>query len=122
MTVVVGYIPTPEGRAALDLAVVEARLRRAPLVIVNVHRDDALSDLRLATDESLAALQQEIASSGVAVDVVSSHTTNASHAVVDIADGRDAQLVVIGLRHRSAVGKLLMGSTAMEILMNAPCP
>ena len=34
----------------------------------------------------------------------------------------DADLIVIGLRKRSQVGKLVMGSNAQEILMAAACP
>ncbi len=33
-----------------------------------------------------------------------------------------ADMIVIGLRRRSRTGKLLMGSDAMEILLQADCP
>lgn len=36
--IVVGYVPKPEGRAALRLAAEEAKLRDASLVVVNSHR------------------------------------------------------------------------------------
>ena len=38
MVAVVGYIPTPEGRAAIERAVVEARDRGLTLLIVNATR------------------------------------------------------------------------------------
>lgn len=38
------------------------------------------------------------------------------------AEELNAGYLVIGIRNRSRVGKLLMGSVAQEILLNAPCP
>ncbi len=37
-TVVVGYVPKPEGEAALDRAIEEAQLRDAELIVVHSHR------------------------------------------------------------------------------------
>ena len=37
-TVVLGYVPKPEGEAALAASISEARLRQADLVVVNAHR------------------------------------------------------------------------------------
>ena len=46
----------------------------------------------------------------------------AADALVRVADERDASVVVIGLRHRTPVGKLIMGSAAQRILLDARCP
>ena len=45
-----------------------------------------------------------------------------SDAVVQVAQRRDARLVVLGLRARTPVGKLVFGSTAQRILLDATCP
>ena len=37
-------------------------------------------------------------------------------------DALPASLLIIGLRKRSAVGKLILGSVAQELLMNVSCP
>ena len=44
MTIVVGYVPKPEGEAALERAVVEAQLRSEDLVVVNSTSGDAYAD------------------------------------------------------------------------------
>ncbi|MGF1665060.1 MAG: universal stress protein [Acidimicrobiia bacterium] len=42
--------------------------------------------------------------------------------LIERAGEVEAAYLVIGIRNRSKVGKLLMGSAAQEILLNAPCP
>ena len=123
MSVVVGYVPTREGETALDHAVGEARSRGARLVVVNTSRGDALVDERYVDDEQLGRLRDRLAQDGVPHDVV--HATrgrDASEEILAVAEERRAQLVVIGLRRRSPVGKLLLGSTAQRVLLDAPCP
>ena len=42
--------------------------------------------------------------------------------LIQIAESSDADLIVIGLRRRSPVGKLILGSNAQRILLDAKCP
>ena len=42
--------------------------------------------------------------------------------LIGIAADVDAELIVIGLRRRSPVGKLILGSNAQRILLDAKCP
>lgn len=42
--------------------------------------------------------------------------------VVNAAETLDADLVLVGGRKRSPAGKAVFGSTAQEVMMNAPCP
>jgi nucleotide-binding universal stress UspA family protein len=123
MSVIVGYVPTREGETALDHAVGEARSRGARLVVVNTSRGDALVDERYVDEDQLATLRSRLADSGVDHEVV--HTMrgrDASEEILALAEERRAELVVIGLRRRSPVGKLLLGSTAQRVLLDAPCP
>lgn len=42
--------------------------------------------------------------------------------LVQFANERDIEQIVIGVRRRSQVGKLLFGSNARQVIMNARCP
>ena len=125
MPVVVGYIPTPEGRAALVAAEDEARRRRTSLVVVHSSRGEVDEDAErlLAVRDDLEAIRQRLAGEDLTVDVR------------DLALGREpvddllavaaevqADVIVIGLRRRSPVGKLIMGSNSQHILLSAGCP
>ena len=45
-----------------------------------------------------------------------------SDELIRAAQETDAELIVVGLRHRTAVGKLLLGSYAQRVLLEADCP
>ena len=122
-TVVVGYVPNQEGEAALSRAVAEARARDGRLLVVNSSRGDALVDERYADDEQVGDLRQRLESAGVEHELVRSIRGREAHEeILAVAAECRADLVVIGLRRRTPVGKLLMGSTAQRVLLEATCP
>ena len=117
--VVVGYVDTPEGRAALAHGARAASSRESRLVVVIASTRG--SELEL--DELEEIVRSELDASGVRHEI--RHTArsgDAAEAIVEVAQEIKASLVVIGLRRRSAVGRLLLGSKAQRILLDAPCP
>ncbi len=123
MTIVVGYVPTPQGDAALTAAIDEAQLRKEPLHVVNTSRGDAPVDTRLASEEQLAGIRERLEASGVDYEVEQKFQGDEPAAqIVDLADRLQASLIVIGLRRRTPTGKLLTGSQAQRILLDADCP
>jgi len=123
MTIVVGYVPTPEGEAALDAAIAEASLRNEPLHVLNSARGDVLADARFASEQTLDEVRAKLDRAGVVYEIdqrVAGH--EASDEVVDAADRVKASLIVIGLRRRTPTGKLITGSRAQRILLDAHCP
>ena len=124
-TIVVGYVPKPEGDAALERAIEEASLRSAKLVVVNSHRggDEFDSSAAQQAEESLARVESRLKDSGVEHDIRQLvRGFEPAEDLIGIADSVDAELIVIGLRRRSPVGKLILGSNAQRILLDAKCP
>jgi nucleotide-binding universal stress UspA family protein len=122
MTVVVGYLSTPEGREALATAVDEAIARAVELVVVMSDKGGVPSaDVSSERAEDIARITAPLAAAGVAHRVVTG-TGEVAEDLVSTAEGAQAELIVIGLRRRSPVGKLILGSNAQRILLDAPCP
>ena len=123
MTVLVGYVPNALGEAALTAAVEEARRRGERLLVVNMSRDDVLVDARRAGEEQLARVGRDLAELGARFEVRQVEEGNdAADALLGLAGQEGVSVIVIGLRHRSPVGKLLLGSVAQRVLLDAPCP
>ena len=121
--VVVGYEPNPRGEAALEHALAECRRRDARLVVLNSSRGDALVDEDLVRGTALEQLEQRLGGSGVSYEVRQPvRGRDVAEELAAVVGDTAAELVVIGLRRRSAVGKLLMGSAAQRILLDVDCP
>ena len=125
MSIVVGYVPTKEGRAALRRAAEEARLRESKLIVVNSQRGGRDFDGEEARrfDELLGRVQQELDERGVEHEVRTLVRGNdPSEDLIEAAEDSNAEFIVIGLRRRTPVGKLILGSNAQRILLDASCP
>ncbi|MGY1620767.1 universal stress protein [Geodermatophilus sp. SYSU D00965] len=123
MTVLVGFLPTAEGQAAFAAGLAEARRRGEDLIVLNSPRSGAPVSADVAPPELVADLTDRARAAGVALDLrQAAHAGDLSDEVVRVADEADASVIVIGLRRRSPVGKLLMGSTEQRILLDADRP
>ncbi len=124
-SIVVGYVPKAEGKAALSRAVEEAKLRSLKLVVVNSNRGGReLSDSENSEiEQQLDQVRDELKDSGVEHEV--RHFVRGlepAEDLISIAGEVEAELIVIGLRRRTPVGKLILGSNAQKILLDATCP
>jgi nucleotide-binding universal stress UspA family protein len=118
MSVAVGYVATQEGRAALSAAIREAALRRTDLQILGPvpgqGSKHAEADIRNAIADAVAA--------GVPAFLREGDGDEAADLMIDASYEEDVELVVIGVRRRSPVGKLFLGSTAQRVILEAGCP
>ncbi|MFJ9391313.1 universal stress protein [Nocardioides sp. NPDC101246] len=120
--IVLGYTPAPHSRAALVRAIEIAHNRSAHLVVVNATPGDRYSDPSFATSEEIGELERQLRDQGVSFEIRRPmRGRDGGDEVVATADEVGAELIVIGLRRRSAVGKLLLGSIAQRILLDAHC-
>ncbi|MCC2314129.1 universal stress protein [Cellulomonas xiejunii] len=122
MTVVVGWTPDARGHAALVRSAREALAHREDLLVVNATTGTAAVDDRFASSADVGEVQAMLESLGVEAQIRQAVARDIAEELVAIADEVGASLLVIGIRHRSPVGKLLLGSTAQRILLGAQCP
>ena len=122
MTVVVGYIPNEYGEAALTEAIAEAQRRGSRVVVVNTTRGDALIDQKYVGEQRRAALEERLSAAPVDVELRQTMGADTADEILGVCRDVAAEALVIGIRHRSQVGKMLMGSVATRLLMEAPCP
>lgn len=123
MTIVVGYLPTPEGSAAVDHAMSEATLTSSRVVVVNTGHYGDFSHPNFATADDIDALDAQLTTAGIEHEIRRSvNSASAAEAILEAASETSAELIVIGVRRRSPVGKLFAGSTAQHVLLDADCP
>lgn len=123
MTVLVAYVPRPEGRASVTRGIQMARLTGEPLYVVNAGPGGDNMSKAFSDTADMAEVEQELAGSGVPYQLkqfVRGRT--AAEEIEELAEDLPASLLVIGLRRRSPVGKLVLGSVAQDLLMGVECP
>lgn len=120
MTIVIGWTATPEGRSALAYAITEAAVRKTPLTVHGAGPEEV--------DELGADIEMARAAAGSPEVDVTVHepeagdTRGVADRLVDVSFEDGVELLVIGVKRRSPVGKLLLGSLAQRVLLEANCP
>jgi nucleotide-binding universal stress UspA family protein len=122
--IVAGFLRSAEGRAALARAIDEARLRDGELLVVHSSRGGERDDTEqtLTYREEFEQLEGRLAGEGIRYRLVEYVRGNSpAEDLLQVAKDEGADLLVIGIRRRTAVGKLLLGSNAQDILLKADC-
>jgi nucleotide-binding universal stress UspA family protein len=97
--------------------------RYAGYIATDVTRPAEQVGSEVSTEQLLDGAAQRFADAGVQAEVRQlPGGTDTADAIVAVADEIGPDLVVIGLRRRTAVGKLIVGSTAQRILLGVACP
>ena len=136
MAIVVSLLNNPEGKRALETATIQAKERGSRLFVItkapgcwhapSPYGSTATGALpvvsgSLPSVEGLAKLEESLQAVGVEYTLVQTEG-DLAETLVTTAANEHAELIVIGLRRRSPVGKLILGAGAQRILLEAPCP
>jgi nucleotide-binding universal stress UspA family protein len=133
--IIVGVDGSGHSQRALEWAMKEAAVRHAPLTVLTVHEAvrgyytgvAVYPDDQARTEEARQAAQDEAKQvlAGLDTPHPESITVRAVHGfpVEELVNaGRDADMIVLGSRGAGGFSRLLMGSTASQVVQHAKCP
>ena len=122
MTIVVGYSPSDQGRAALDAAVRYSASRGEDLVVAAHQYLDSGRGVTTATEEEVLESLRGTGADLDRVTVLTGAQQDVGEFILAVTEEAEASLVVIGLRHKTPIGKLNLGASARRVVLGAPCP
>jgi nucleotide-binding universal stress UspA family protein len=120
--IVVGYSADRYGTAALEHGISEAQRRSTTLLVINATKGESLADPRFAQSDEVHDVQDRLNACGVEFELRQPVGVDPAEELLTAMAHDDAELLVVGVRQRSPVGKLLLGSVARQVLLECPKP
>lgn len=125
--ILVGFDGTEGGRDALALAGNLARIEGAELLLAASLDLDPLATPATAYERAMAEAEDRLGAS--AREVLGDREyllrviggVSAPRALTEIAEGENADVIVLGSTHRGGLGRVLPGSVGERLLHGAPC-
>jgi nucleotide-binding universal stress UspA family protein len=118
--IVIGYTADQFGQAALDHGIAEAGRRGTEVLVINSTSGDSYSDPAFAQADQVRDLQARLNTSGVPFEWSQPVGVDAATELLAAMERPNAELLVIGVKHRNPVGKLLLGSVSQQVLLECP--
>jgi nucleotide-binding universal stress UspA family protein len=126
MNILVGYDGSHESKNALKLAQKHAKAMHAKIEVARaITRWDPLDyyAIQKAEQELEWGVQEILVNGKVPYEThLLLGMRSAEDQLTDFAEKYNIDEIIIGAPKRSRIGKLLLGSTAQYIILNAPCP
>jgi nucleotide-binding universal stress UspA family protein len=123
--ILVGFDGSNVAGEAIELAIEHANAFKAEVIIVHsmvggpeIPRKDFEDAENGLEYEKNRLLEKKIPCESI----LSVRGLEAGEDLVKLADENKVEEIIIGVRRRSKVGKLLFGSTAQYVILNAACP
>ena len=125
MKILVGYDGTNSAKEALNLAKSHAKTFGASVEVVTSMQkgtESARKDIEQA-ERGLAYAKSLFEEDGIACNThLLIRGLTAGEDLVEFANENRIDQIVVGVKRRSKVGKLLMGSSAQYVILQAQCP
>ncbi|MFE0750307.1 universal stress protein [Gordonia sp. NPDC058843] len=121
MTILVAFAHTPEGLAALEHGRRLASSENSQLIVFDMDTP-AVEDGGSITEPDFARVDNAVNATEVRWIGHRREDSDPAAELIDVSEELSAELIVVGLRRRSRVGKLLLGSNAQRILIDAEVP
>jgi nucleotide-binding universal stress UspA family protein len=80
------------------------------------------NERRRSSNDKLERLRDDFSSCGIETRTISSEGHRPSSELLRIAKEQDVELILAGTQSKSGVEKLILGSTAEDLIRNAECP
>lgn len=120
-TILLAYVPSATSEAAFDFAVQEATRRRAALLVLASERAPDPRKARGVTDGR--PLEERLAETGLEYELRTvPKRDDPADDILDAVEHDDVGLVVLGIRKRTPIGKILLGSTSQRVAIESPVP
>ncbi len=125
MKILVGYKGTNVGKDLMDIAVKHAKAFDGQILIVTsmVGGDKAEKQKIVDTEKNLEQAKAYFNDFGINSEThLLIRGLEAGEDIVNFAREMKVDEIIIGVRSRSKVGKLIFGSTAQIVILDAHCP
>ncbi len=84
--------------------------------------DEYEKEMRKRSEELLTEVQQVIEKQGIKTSIEVIGHKSVAQGIIDYARESGADVIVIGTKGLTGVGKFLIGGVASSVINNAPCP
>lgn len=119
--ILLAYVPSATSEAAFDFAVEEAERRDASLLVLASERAPDPRKARGVTDQR--PLQERLEETGLGFELRTvPKRDDPADDILDAVEHDDVDLVVLGIRKRTPIGKILLGSTSQRVAIESPVP
>jgi len=125
MKILVGYDGSNVSKEAVSLAEQHAKTFKAEILIAQSMvggPEVPRKDFEMA-EKNIENEKNRLRDKNIPCEaVLSVRGLQAGEDLIQLAEEHQVDEIIIGVRRRSKVGKLLFGSTAQYVILNAPCP